>query len=84
MAEVEEARADGRWEAAYAAQRKAVVPADLQRGPAPKGGAVCSTARQRQPLRVIYRVGAAKKAETRERQIEKLVAMLERGEKIHG
>ncbi len=33
---------------------------------------------------VLYRIGAAKKAETRARKIESFVAMLERGETLHG
>jgi uncharacterized protein YdeI (YjbR/CyaY-like superfamily) len=32
----------------------------------------------------LYRIGAVKKAETRQRKIETFIAMLERGEKIHG
>jgi uncharacterized protein YdeI (YjbR/CyaY-like superfamily) len=86
LAEVEAAKADGRWEAAYEGQRTAKVPEDLQReldaNPAAAEffAALDSTNR----YAVIYRLNDAKKPETRERRLSKFVAMLERGEKIHG
>jgi len=86
MAEVEAARADGRWEAAYEGQRTAQVPPDLQReldaNPAAKEGFAELDSANR--YAVIYRLNDAKKQETRERRLRKFVAMLERGEKIHG
>ena len=53
LAEVEAAKADGRWEAAYAGQRTAKVPEDLQARAGPQSGRarVLRHARQRQPLR---------------------------------
>ncbi|HEX5712028.1 MAG TPA: YdeI/OmpD-associated family protein [Solirubrobacterales bacterium] len=73
FAEVEAARADGRWEAAYASQGNAAVPADLQReldaNPAAR--------------EFFAALDEAKKPETRERRLRKFVAMLERGEKLH-
>ncbi|HEX8449205.1 MAG TPA: YdeI/OmpD-associated family protein [Allosphingosinicella sp.] len=33
---------------------------------------------------ILYRIGAVKKAETRARKIAEFVAMLERGETVHG
>jgi uncharacterized protein YdeI (YjbR/CyaY-like superfamily) len=86
LAEVEAARADGRWEAAYEGQRTAQVPPDLQReldaNPAAKEffAGLDSTNR----YAIVYRLNDAKKPETRERRLRKFVAMLERGEKIHG
>lgn len=85
MAEVEAAKADGRWDAAYEGQRTAEVPADLQREldarPAAREffAALDSTNR----YAIVYRLGEAKKQETRERRLRKFVEMLERGEKIH-
>ena len=85
MVEVEAAKADGRWEAAYEGQRNARVPADLQREldlnrAARDFFAALDVANR---YAIIYRLGDAKKPETRERRLRKFVAMLERGEKIH-
>ena len=86
LAEVEAAKADGRWEAAYEGQRTADVPADLQREldarPAAREFFVNLDSANR--YAIVYRLGEAKKPETRERRLRKFVEMLERGEKIHG
>jgi len=85
LAEVEAAKADGRWQAAYEGQRTAKVPADLQReldaSPAAREFFAGLDGANRYAM--IYRLEEAKKAETRERRLRKFVAMLERGEKIH-
>jgi uncharacterized protein YdeI (YjbR/CyaY-like superfamily) len=85
LAEVEAARADGRWEAAYEGQRAAQVPADLQRelDSSPAAAEFFSSLDSANRYAVIYRLEEAKKPETRERRLRKFVAMLERGEKIH-
>lgn len=86
LAEVEAAKADGRWEAAYAGQRTAEVPADLQReldgNEAAKAFFAALDSANR--YAILYRLDEAKKPETRERRLRKFVGMLERGEKIHG
>ena len=86
LAEVEAAKADGRWEAAYEGQRTATVPDDLQReldaNPAAREFFVALDGANR--YAIIYRLNEAKRPETRERRLRKFVAMLERGEKIHG
>jgi uncharacterized protein YdeI (YjbR/CyaY-like superfamily) len=86
LAEVEAAKADGRWEAAYEGQRTAQVPPDLQRELEAKPAAAEFFASLDSANRyaVIYRLNDAKKPETRERRLRKFVAMLERSEKIHG
>ncbi len=86
LAEVEAAKADGRWEAAYAGQRTAQVPADLQRelDANPAAAEFFAGLDSANRYAVIYRLNDAKKPETRERRLRKFVAMLERGEKIHG
>ncbi|HXS33737.1 MAG TPA: YdeI/OmpD-associated family protein [Solirubrobacterales bacterium] len=86
LAEVEAAKADGRWQAAYAGQRRAAVPEDLQREldrneVAAEFFAGLDSANR---YAILYRLQEAKKPETRERRLRKFVAMLERGEKIHG
>jgi len=86
LAEVDAAKADGRWEAAYEGQRTAEVPADLQRELKRNAAAREFFANLDSANRyaIVYRLGEAKKAETRERRLRKFVGMLERGEKIHG
>ena len=85
QAEIDRARADGRWDAAYDSARTAAVPADLQAAldAQPKAGAFFSTLNAANRYAVLWRVQTAKKPETRARRIETLVAMLARGEKIH-
>jgi uncharacterized protein YdeI (YjbR/CyaY-like superfamily) len=84
QAEVEAAKADGRWEAAYEGQRTATVPSDLKREldanrAAAEFFASLSSANR---YSIIYRLEEAKKPETRERRLRKFLAMLERGEKV--
>jgi uncharacterized protein YdeI (YjbR/CyaY-like superfamily) len=85
MAEIEAARADGRWEAAYEGQRTAKVPDDLQAelDANPAAREFFETLDSANRYAVIYRLNDAKKPETRERRLRKFVAMLERGEKLH-
>ena len=85
LAEVEAAKADGRWDAAYEGQRTAEVPADLQRelDASPAAAEFFAGLDSANRYAVIYRLDDAKKPETRERRLRKFVAMLERGEKIH-
>jgi len=86
LAEIEAARADGRWEAAYEGQRTAKVPDDLQRelDANPAAARFFAELDSQNRYAILYRLGDAKKPETRERRLRKFVAMLERGEKIHG
>jgi uncharacterized protein YdeI (YjbR/CyaY-like superfamily) len=85
LAEVEAAKADGRWEAAYAGQRTAKVPEDLQRELDQSEAAreFFATLDSANRYAILYRLQEAKKPETRERRLRKYIAMLERGEKIH-
>jgi uncharacterized protein YdeI (YjbR/CyaY-like superfamily) len=85
LAEVEAARADGRWEAAYEGQRTARVPDDLRRelDASPAAREFFAGLDSANRYAVIYRLNDARKPETRERRLRKFVAMLERGEKIH-
>jgi uncharacterized protein YdeI (YjbR/CyaY-like superfamily) len=85
LAEVEAAKADGRWEAAYEGQRNATVPDDLQRELDSNAVAhetfVALSSSNR--YAIIYRLNDAKRAETRERRLRQFIEMLERGESIH-
>jgi uncharacterized protein YdeI (YjbR/CyaY-like superfamily) len=85
LAEVEAAKADGRWDAAYAGQRTATVPPDLQ-GELDQNQAArefFASLDSANRYAIIYRLEEAKKPETRERRLRKFVTMLERGEKLH-
>ncbi|MES1158544.1 MAG: YdeI/OmpD-associated family protein [Terricaulis silvestris] len=85
LREVQRAKADGRWDAAYAGQATATVPKDLQKAlnASPKAKAFFKTLNSVNRYAIIYRVGSAKKPETRAARIAKFIAMLERGERIH-
>jgi uncharacterized protein YdeI (YjbR/CyaY-like superfamily) len=85
LAEVERARGDGRWDAAYDGQRRAEVPPDLAAALAasPRAAKVFATLDARNRYAVLFRVHTAKKAETRAARIARFVAMLARGELLH-
>ena len=85
LAEVERAKADGRWEAAYAGQAQMTVPDDLQRELDARPGAAAFFAQLNSQNRyaILYRLHDAKRPETRARRLETFVAMLEAGETIH-
>lgn len=84
-AEVERARADGRWNAAYAGPAGIEVPPDLAAALAaePAAQAMFEILTAQNRYAVLYRIGTAKRAETRSRRIEGFVAMLARGETVH-
>ena len=86
QAEIEAAKADGRWAAAYAPASRAEVPADLQAAldRSPAAGAFFARLTGANRYAILYRVGSVKKPETRERRIAEFVSILERGETIHG
>jgi uncharacterized protein YdeI (YjbR/CyaY-like superfamily) len=86
LAEINAAKADGRWEAAYAPASRAQPSPDLQAAldAAPQAAAFFATLTGANRYAVIYRVGAAKRPETRAKRIAEFVAMLARGETIHG
>ncbi len=83
LREVERARADGRWDAAYDAPSVATVPEDLQRAldENPAAAAFFATLNKQNRFAILYRVHDAKRPETRARRIERFVAMLSEGTK---
>jgi len=85
LREVEAARADGRWEAAYQNQRSATVPPDLQAAldADPRAAEFFAALDGANRYAVLYRVQEAKRAATRAARIEKFVAMLHAHETIH-
>ena len=84
LVEIERAKADGRWAAAYSGQAAATVPADLATALAanPAAGKMFAALNGANRYAVLYRVETAKRAETRARRIDQLVEMLARGETI--
>jgi uncharacterized protein YdeI (YjbR/CyaY-like superfamily) len=85
LAEVERAKADGRWEAAYAGSTEIEVPADLTVALATNREATAMFAQLSRVNRyaILFRLGNLKRPETRARRIEQYVAMLARGETLH-
>jgi uncharacterized protein YdeI (YjbR/CyaY-like superfamily) len=85
VAEIDTAKADGRWDAAYEGASTAKVPDDLQRELDTNQAAreFFASLDSANRYAIVYRLNDAKKPETRERRLRKFVAMLERGEKIH-
>lgn len=81
LAEVEAARADGRWERAYAGSATAEVPDDLQRAldGNPAAAAAFAALDRTNRYAVLYRIGAVKRAETRARKIDDFVTRLAQG-----
>jgi uncharacterized protein YdeI (YjbR/CyaY-like superfamily) len=85
LAEVERAKADGRWDAAYDAPSMATVPDDLRAAldREPAASEFFETLDATNRYAILHRVEEPKKPETRARRIEKFVAMLSRGETIY-
>jgi uncharacterized protein YdeI (YjbR/CyaY-like superfamily) len=85
LAEVERARQDGRWEAAYDSWSAADVPADLQKAldASAKARANFAALSSQNRYAILFRTHQAKRAETRAKRINDFVAMLERGQTIH-
>ncbi len=84
-AEIERAKADGRWDAAYEGVAAATVPPDLQAAldANKKAAKFFATLDSRNRFAVLFRTQGAKKPETRARRIAQFVEMLAKGEKIH-
>ena len=85
LREVEAARADGRWEAAYDSSATAEVPADLQAAldADPAAREFFAGLDRANRYAILYRLQEARRPETRARRLEKFVAMLREGRRIH-
>jgi uncharacterized protein YdeI (YjbR/CyaY-like superfamily) len=86
LREIEIAKLDGRWEAAYDSQSSISIPADFQRALDQNAAAQTffATLNSSQRYSFLFRIQTAKKAETRAKNIEKFVDMLARREKFYG
>ncbi|WP_295074471.1 YdeI family protein [Tabrizicola sp.] len=85
QAQVDAAKADGRWDNAYAGGKTAQVPADflaaLEGNPAAK--ATYATLNAQNRFALYYRLTTAKRPETRAKRMADYLAMLEKGERFH-
>jgi uncharacterized protein YdeI (YjbR/CyaY-like superfamily) len=82
---IEAAKKDGRWDAAYASQKKMTVPEDFQAAldKNAKARAAFALLKSAERYSFLFRIHHAKKPETRARHIQKFVEMLEMAEKPH-
>ncbi len=85
LAEIERARADGRWDAAYAPASTASEPDDLRAAldADPQARAFFDTLTGANRYAILYRVQTANKPETRSSRIARFVAMCAAGETLH-
>ena len=85
LAEIERARADGRWDAAYDPASSAAVPPDLQAAfdAHPGAAAFFATLGAQNRYAVLFRIQTARKPETRARKAQEFAAMLARHETVH-
>lgn len=86
LREIEAAKQDGRWQAAYDSASNMEVPPELAAALAKrvKARKFFEQLDKTNRYAFCWRVQTAKKPETRKARVEKFIAMLERGEKIHG
>jgi uncharacterized protein YdeI (YjbR/CyaY-like superfamily) len=85
LAEIERAKTDGRWEAAYEPQSRATVPADLEAaldGNA-KAKAFFTTLSSQNRYAILFRLQLAKKPETRARKIQEFITMFAERRTFH-
>ena len=85
LAAIEAAKADGRWQAAYAGPAAAEFPDDLAAAMAaePRAQAMWNVLTSQNRYAITYRLGQAKRSETRARRVDEFVQMLARGETLH-
>jgi uncharacterized protein YdeI (YjbR/CyaY-like superfamily) len=82
---VDQARSDGRWQAAYAGSATIETPDDLAAALAaePKAAAMFALLTRQNRYAILYRLATAKRSDTRSRRLTKFVEMLARGETIY-
>jgi len=85
LAEVERAKQDGRWDAAYDSATSSTIPMDFQTelDRHPKAKAFFATINATNRYAILWRLQTAKKAETRAKRLATFIQMLEKGETIH-
>jgi uncharacterized protein YdeI (YjbR/CyaY-like superfamily) len=85
LAQVEAAKADGRWDRAYDGSATMTIPQDFLDAldTMPKARAFFLTLDRKNLFPIYYRLQTAKKAETRAKRMAQILAPLERGERFH-
>jgi uncharacterized protein YdeI (YjbR/CyaY-like superfamily) len=85
LLEIEKAKKDGRWESAYDSSKNMKVPEDFLKALAKnkKAALFFKTLDKANVYAISWRLHHAKKPETRARSIEKFIAMLSLGKKLH-
>jgi uncharacterized protein YdeI (YjbR/CyaY-like superfamily) len=85
LREVEAAKADGRWDAAYEGQSTATVPDDLRQAldADAEAAAFFATLDRGNRYAILYRIQEAKKPETRAARVAKFAAMLHDHQTVH-
>ena len=85
LAAIEQAKSDGRWEAAYDSPSNASVPGDFQAAldKNAEAKAFFATLNKRNRYAMLFRIQTAKKAETRAKRIEQFIAMLEQHQRLY-
>lgn len=82
---IDQAKRNGRWEAAYSLASTSAVPEDLQQAldNNPKAKQFFATLNSQNRYAILFRIQNVKKAETRARKISQYIEMLNNGEKLH-
>jgi uncharacterized protein YdeI (YjbR/CyaY-like superfamily) len=85
LEQVERAKADGRWDAAYRGSRSITVPDDFQAAldANPAARDAFATISRANRYAFLYRIHDAKRPQTRASRIEKFISMLAAGETLH-
>jgi uncharacterized protein YdeI (YjbR/CyaY-like superfamily) len=85
LCEIERAKADGRWNAAYDSQRTMTIPDDLQQvlDANPHAAAFFAGLTGANRYAILYRIHDAKRPETRQRRIEQFIQMLAEGRALY-
>lgn len=85
LAEIERARTDGRWDAAYDSPAKAHIPPDFLKelDRRPRAKAFFETLSRINRYAIIWRLQTAKRPETRAQRMRTFLEMLEKGEMLH-
>ena len=85
LEQIEAAKADGRWDAAYDSPRNATVPPDLDEAlrQSPTARKFFSALSAANRYAILWRIQTAKKPETRARRVASIIEMLEKGETFH-
>jgi uncharacterized protein YdeI (YjbR/CyaY-like superfamily) len=85
LAEVDAAKKDGRWKAAYDSPNNATIPEDFLKELArcKKGQAFFNSLNKANLYSIAYRLQTARKPETREKRMKAILEMMRKGEKFH-